>query len=440
MSKEDFTLAGSIFSIGQCGLDDKAEFAKVIEQKKQREVVAAIFWLCERHPELQTDLSRLCDRLELSRSGLMARVNALIKQGYITMEKVYFDKGHRNFYSLKAPREIAIAVSSNPNLEESNQLKKWREDLFKGVPVVDVPERLVAKGDRFLVFALAPALRLGNKGANLTYKRTKVYYGKGSFETEARATEDTILAGVLDMRALASAQTIIRHRITNVESGEPTDRGFVIEMRDICRIMGLPDTAPNKNAVFDQLSRWKTTEFVIRSVSNKAIDFASEFYEIDVYFNVIDELTVQHATRSGKTAQKVNVVFNPRLLNIITNNSNILTVHDEIMRDRNPSPLLHLLYYWLRSFVRHRWDEAMTISARQLHAQLRREVPFSVFQRELLNLLEKRPRRAPGVAALPGYLVAYDKEKGEIHMKADPDDQVVGRQSLLETQVRRLAK
>jgi len=429
-------LSGSLFTLGECGeIDRKALERTLADSPKLAELVRSVFALCKEHPEMMTDITHVRADLGLSRSGLVKRVNALIDEGLMEAKKRTDPRGHRNVYVVLSPAEAELrksAATIEPH-EQNAALVPQVPALFPDLPEVEMPEKFIGKGERFLVFTLASALRLGRTGKNLQYRRVRLRLKRGWCDLEVRAAANSYIPSILDTRPLIAALTLVREYANNIEGGKSQDQGHVVRMADICCAMGLDPSPSNKNACFAQLARWRSSEFVIRAVMRNALDFASDLFEIDRYFSVIDDLTVEHVTDSGKTVNRVHIVFNPRIIKTFGHYWRYLTVHHEILRARQPKALWLMLYFWCRRVVRHEFREPMDIPIERLQKELHAESPLRRFKQQLGELIqENQVEGSPHTAKIPGYFISWAPREGKVAFCADPQDPVVGRNSLAE--------
>lgn len=433
--------SGAVFELGDCTPADFPGLLQVLElYPKQRELLQGIFDLCTMDAESGTDMPTLCEHLNIARPTVLQRLAPLMELGLVCnqMRQVHERARSVNVYQLQRPPALPISLppaggapasevpSSQGHFEFSGQdLAAHRELHYHP----DVHRRMKWKADRLIVLSFLAGLRVGKTGADLHRKETRIYMGDRYFNLEVRAPAPLFIPGVLDLRVLIVVFSLIRNSLAHAKSAVTAEDGYVMKMSEICQAMGLEAIAGNKRHLFEQLHRWRSSEFLI-TADHGALDFANDTFEENRSFNVIAELNVlKHVSAEGKVPELVHLTLPSGILKELRDQNRTLSMHQEIIRERKPKPYYHLVYFWCRRVVKHAVTPRIyTLS--HLHREIQPKMTLKRFRAVWLEVLRDHQVSAlEGTAKIPGYLIRYNRQREEAAIVADPTDPIVGENS-----------
>ena len=441
MSKER---SGALFELGDCTIEDLPTLFRGLElYPKQCELLQGIFDLCAADEQGSTDMPSLCEHLNIARPTVLQRLGRLVELGMVSSEMRQVHEGLRrsNVYQVQRP----IAVSQGTALpvpvaaddsETPPAVRGQSEFEFANKELVghrelhyhpDVHRRMKWKADRLVVFSFLAGLRLGT--ASPSRKVTRIYMGERYFNLEVRAPSGSLIAGVTDLRVLIVVFSLIRESLIHAKGIVGAEEGYLIKMEEICQAMGMDPLPGNKRSLYEQLHRWRSSEFII-SDDRGALRFADDAIEENKSFNVISELHVlKHVSPAGKTPELIHLALAPGIMKELRDRSRTLSIHQQILRDRKPSPLYHLFYYWCRRVVQHA-QEPKFFTVSHLQRELLPHMTVIRARSELLVLVsEHRMGGDPHYAKFPGYLARFHQERDGVSIMADPADPLVGENS-----------
>jgi hypothetical protein len=437
--------SGALFELGSCTQEDLPVLFHTLEMyPKQCELLQVLFDLCG-EGDGTTDMPSLCERLNIARPTVLQRLARLIELGIVSseMKQVYEGARSVNVYRIRRPpaapslqppspavgHELPATVAPNSESEfgQQGELEFIGRDLVGHRELhyhPDVHRRMTWKADRLIVLSFLAGLRVGKTGVEVSQKQTRIYMGDRYFTLQVRAPTGAFIPSVVDLRVLIVVFSLIRDSLFH-NKPVSDDGGYLIKMEEICAAMSLDPLPGNKRHLYDQLYRWRYSEFVITG-DHGALSFASGVFEKDSSFNVISELHVlKHVTKEGKTPELVYLALAPGIQRELRDLKSTLSIHQQILRERKPKPQYHLVYYWCRRVVQHA-EQPKTFSLVHMHREIRPQLSLKRFRAEFLEVL--RDHYVPGEQAtkIPGYLLRYHRERDEVSIMADPLDPIVG--------------
>jgi hypothetical protein len=408
-----------------------------LDRRSEVAFLDALFDLAGNAPDYAVDMGSLEDRLGLKRPAILKAVASLMSSGVLHKTDIAYYPGKRGvtLYVLAPPEELPAAPLPALSAEPPQLDLPMGTDLFSQAvqlrydAVLD--RNMPWKGERLVVFNLTALLRSGRTGANTQIIQTQIRQGKRYCYAEARAAAGTMLAGVLDLRPLIVLLTLVRQHL-NALDGRPAENLFTISIRDICEAMALESSPSNVRAVFAQIKRWWQTTYLIVDDLYGMFDWAPNLFEGGQGFSVIASLDyVSWIGRDGVTPEKIRVRLYPPIYDALRENDRVLSVHKEILQDRNPHPLRHKLYYWCRRVVQHD-HEPREFLLDHIRAEIDPNKQLPEFRREFREALcPEADAGRPYQARVHGYRIWYlPNESRPRHdvasIGADPRDPIVG--------------
>jgi hypothetical protein len=428
----------------------------LLKYPKQRELVEHIFDLCLEDPEFTTDMPTLMERTGISRPTILQRLEKLtaLNRVVVTKDQVYSGMRSVNVYQLVRPTAATLALPApippDPDSELLEELPVYPmasgdsqqaafEFIGTNLPDVtqlhyhpEVNDRLAWKGERFTVFSLMAGLRVGRHGKDVSIKQTRIYMGQAWFLLEVRSVQESIIPSIIDLRVLIVVCTLIKEHLDHAENQGDPNKGYLLSMTSICQAMDMPAIGGNKRYLYEQLQRWKTSEFVIKQAMHGALRSTPPWlFAINRLFNiVIDLLVVQAIGTDGATPEMVHIILHPAMIEALRDHRQSLSIHPEILRARKPQPFLHLMYYWCRRVVKHSLAPQI-YRLDHLHREIKPSVSLIKFRGELLALLKRHRTHRPntGDSLIPGYILRYNEQADELMVRVQPDDKIIGENS-----------
>jgi hypothetical protein len=432
---------GALFSLGSAAPGDRHRYALAPERRSEHALLDALFDLAGSAADYAVDMGRLEERLGLKRPAILKAVGALLSSGVLVKTELPYYPGRRSvtLHVLVSPDELMPASVPALSAEPPQLDLPIGDDLVRQAiqlrydAVLD--RNMPWKGERLIVFNLTALLRSGRTGPSTQLIQAQVRQGKRYCQAEARAAAGTMLAGVLDLRPLVVLLTLVRQHLKAL-NGRPAENLFTIGLRDICEAMAIEPSSSNVRAVFAQVKRWWRTTYMIVDDLYGMFDWAPNIFEGGEGFSVISSLNyVSWIGRDGVTPEKIQVRLYPPIYEALAESDRALSVHKEIVQDRQPHPLRHKLYYWCRRVVQHE-HEPREFLLDHVRAEIDPHKPLPEFRREMREALAPPGMEAgkPYQARVPGYRIWYHpnapRPKHDVlRIGADPRDPIVGESS-----------
>jgi hypothetical protein len=431
---------GALFSLGTVAPGDRARYTLPPERRGEHALLDALFDLAGAAEDYAVDMGTLEGHLGLKRPAILKTVNALMASGFVHKGEIAYYPGRRSvtLYVLSPADELPPASPLALAAEPPQLDLPMGEDLFpqsvqlRYDPMLD--RNLPWKGERLVVFNLTALLRSGRTGPNTQMIQTEIRQGKRYCLAEARAATGTMLAGVLDLRPLVVLLTLVRQHL-NALDGRPAENLFTISLRDVCEAMAIEASSSNIRAIYAQLKRWWQTTYMIVDDLYGMFDWAPNLFDRGQGFSVITVWDyVSWIGPQGVTPERIRVRLYPPIYEALKESDRALSVHREIVQDRQPHPLRHKLYYWCRRVVQHE-HEPRQFLLDHVRAEIDPKKPLPEFRREVREALAPEMEAGgPYQARVPGYRIWYQPNAGRpkhdlLVIGADPRDPIVGESS-----------
>jgi hypothetical protein len=432
---------GALFSLGVAAPTDRQRFHACLEHAADHTLVDAIFDLASAAADYAVDMASLEEHLGLKRPGILKSTSRLIAAGVLLKTELAYYPNRRavTVHVFVPPDELESSpVAARLTSEDPQLTMPIGEDLLRQAIQLRydglLDRKMPWKGERFVVFNLTALLRSGRTGSDTQYISVELRQGKRYCLAEARAAVGTMLAGVLDLRPLVVLLTLIRQHLLAL-NGRAAENLFRISLRDVCEAMGIDPSSSNVRAVHAQLKRWwQTTYWIVNDIYGM-FDWAGQAAHLSKGITVLTQFdSVSWAGKEGITPELVQVKLYDSIYEALLEEDGALSVHDEILKDREPHPLRHKLYYWCRRVVQHH-HQFREFLLDHIRAEITPKKPLSEFRRELREALADYAKAGENYRArIPGYLLNYvpnpERPKHDIlAIAADPRDRIVGETS-----------
>ena len=448
---------GSLFSLGSVSAADLPRFLRALRQHarartsydRQRQILEAWFDLCTESPDGIVDRDTFCERIDITRSGLIHHLNALERFEMVSRSERRPDAKRRRVvcYTLCLPGPVAgpapeipdlfdhavlgVGDAQSAKLEERDALQALfrRPDSVTCTPVA--PEKTTFKGERLTVFTLAPALNIGRHGA--ASKTTRIWRGSRSFVVTVRALAEHRIPNVQDLRPFVVAWTLARDQLSYAREGAPAQPVFVMSLRTICEQMGFRNPAANNlRQTFQRLRRFRSSEWqltddrynVLRNLRTGGM------LERDKYMSFISDLeVVSTVSAHGKTPEIIAITFHPALTPVLSDATRSLTLHKEFIQGKYRE-FDQLVYQWCRMVVQHN-HEPREYALERVHREAHPSVGLTQFQQGLERMAaDSRYERVSDAGypmlLIPGYFLAFDFARSTVGAHARSDDPHLG--------------
>ena len=448
---------GSLFSLGSVSPGDLPRFLRALRHhapsrasyERQRQILEAWFELCGESPDGIVDRDTFCERVDITRSGLIHHLKALERLEMIARSERRPDARRRRVvcYALRLPGRIparspeipdlfdnaliGVGDAQSAKLEERDALQAFfrRPDSVTCTPVE--PEKTTFKGERLTVFTLAPALNIGRQGASS--KSTRIWRGSRSFVVTVRALAEHRIPNVQDLRPFVVAWTLARDQLPHLGAGAPAHPVFVMSLRTICKQMGFRSPAANNlRQTFQRLRRFRSSEWQLTDDRYNVLGSlrTGGVLERDKYMSFISDLEVVSTVGAlGKTPEIVAITFHPALTPVLTDASRSLTLHKEFIQGKYRE-FDQLVYQWCRMVVQHN-HEPREYALERVHREAHPSVGLAQFRQGLERMAgdsRYEPMSDAGYPMLliPGYFLAFDFARDAVIAHARHDDPHLG--------------
>ena len=448
---------GSLFSLGRVLVNDLPRLLTTLRQhapsrasfERQREILQAWFDLCTQSPDGIVDRDSFCERVDITRSGLIHHLNALERLGMIARSERRPDTRRRRVvcYELRLPGSVAgrapeipdlfddvllgVGDAQSARLEERDALEAFfrRPDSVTCTPVDS--NKTTFKGERLTVFTLAPALNVGRQGA--TSKTTRIWRGSRSFVVTVRALAEHRIPNVQDLRPFVVAWTLARDQLPHLGAGAPAQPVFVMSLRTICKQMGFRNPAANNlRQTFQRLRRFRSSEWQLTDDRYNVLKNlrTGGMLERDKYMSFISDLEVVSTVGAhGKTPEIIAVTFHPALTPVLSDASRSLTLHKEFIQGKHRE-FDQLVYQWCRMVVQHN-HEPREYALTRVHREAHPSVGLVQFRQGLERMAgDSRYERIADAGypmlLMPGYFLALDFARDTLIAHARHDDPHLG--------------
>ena len=448
---------GSLFSLGRISSDDLPRFLQALRHgavsraslDRQRQILEAWFDLCTESSDGIVDRDTFCERVDITRSGLIHHLNALERLGMVSRSERRPDAKRRRVvcYTLRLPCPLATPAPEIPDLfdnavlgvgdaqsaklEERDALQALfsRSDSVTCTPV-DY-EKTTFKGERLTVFTLAPALNIGRQGA--ASKTTRIWRDSRSFVVTVRALAEHRIPNVQDLRPFVVAWTLARDQLPHLREGAPAQPVFVMSLRTICEQMGLRNPAANNlRQTFQRLRRFRSSEWQLTDDRYNVLKSlrTGGMLERDKYMSFISDLEVVSTVGAhGKTPEIIAITFHPALTPVLSDATRSLTLHKEFIQGKYRE-FDQLVYQWCRMVVQHNHD-ARDYALERVHREAHPSVSLVQFRQGLErmaadNRYERIFDAGYPMLLIPGYFLAFDFARNTVIAHARRDDPHLG--------------
>jgi hypothetical protein len=433
------TRQGALFSLGSVQSSDRHRYSIPPDRRGEHQLLDALFDLAETSPDHAVDMRSMEERLGIRRPSILKSVARLLATGVLQKCEIDYYPGRRGVTlyvlitadQLPAAETAPVLPASPPpqmNLPMGGDLLRQAVQLrYDAMLDRNVPW----KGERLIVFNLTALLRNGRTGETRQVIQAEVRQGKRYCLMEARAPEGTMIAGVLDLRPLVVLLTLVRQHLRSLD-GRPAKNLFAISLRDICDAMAMKPSSSNCRAVFAQIFRWWRTTYLSIDNIYGMFDWAPNVFDAGVGFSVITSIEyISWIGQEGVTPEIIQIRLYEPIYEALLESDRALSVHREIVQDRQPHPLRHKLYYWSRRVVQHQ-HEPKEFLLDHIRAEIDPLKKLPEFRREFREGLSPESQNGQSFRArIPGYLLGYQPNRSRpkydiVLIAADPQDPVVG--------------
>lgn len=447
---------GSLFSLGPVSPDAlprllhhvRHHASSRVSANRQRQLVEAWIALCMESPDGIVDRDTFCERLDITRPGLIHHLNALERLGMVSRSERRPDARRRRVvcYELRMPGNIArapdipdlfdgamvgVGDADTARREEHDTLQAMfgRSDSVTCAPAD--PAKTTFKGERLTVFTLAPALNVGRQGA--TAKTTRIWRGSRSFVVTVRALAEHRIPNVHDLRPFVVAWTLARDQLPHLAEHVPSQPVFVMSLRTICGQMGFANpTANNLRQTFNRLRRFRSSEWQLTDDRYNVLRTfrTGGMLERDKYMSFISDLEVVSTVGAhGKTPEVIAITFHPALTPVLTDSKRSLTLHKEFIQGKYRE-FDQLVYQWCRQVVQHN-HEPCEYAIERMHREAHPSIGITQFRHGLERMADDRrydPVRDANypMLSIPGYFLAIDFARDSVVIYARHDDPHLG--------------
>ena len=451
---------GSLFSLGSVSPSDLPRFLRALRYhapsrasyERQRQILETWFDLCGESPDGIVDRDTFCERVDITRSGLIHHLKALERLEMIARSERRPDARRRRVvcYALRLPGHvpgrtpeipdlfdngpIAVGDVQSAKLEERDALQTFfsRPDSVTCSPTE--PEKTTFKGERLTVFTLAPALNVGRQGA--TSKTTRIWRGSRSFVVTVRALAEHRIPNVQDLRPFVVAWTLARDQLPHLGAKTPAQPVFVMSLRTVCGQMGFRNPAANNlRQTFQRLRRFRSSEWQLTDDRYNVLGSlrTGGVLERDKYMSFISDLEVVSTVGAlGKTPEIVAITFHPALTPVLSDATRSLTLHKEFIQGKYRE-FDQLIYQWCRMVVQHN-HEPREYALERVHREAHPSVGLVQFRQGLERMAaDSRYERISDAGypmlLIPGYFLAFDFARDVLIAHARHDDPHLGTSS-----------
>ncbi|MCA2420909.1 hypothetical protein P3602_21185 [Vibrio parahaemolyticus] len=234
---------------------------------KKREMVNAIFDICERSKESITSLSKVSDSFGLSVNTIRSYLKELEKLGVVETVTCTTDPINRRRGMLYVFKQPNLSAVFEKLVEEDSKQNDTRPIVqIEDVDLINQHELTDIAFCDLITTVLFGALRFNRKG-NATKIESHVLWGPERVAVETRSGKGERIALLFDLKyyigTITVLENIIKERIKNDELVTET---YNIPLNAILNSLRLPKTGGHKNSALTAIRRLSGTTFHIRQL------------------------------------------------------------------------------------------------------------------------------------------------------------------------------
>lgn len=416
---------GALFRVRGEFNPESTTVVRALYGKTTEKIYRAVVEWCQRDREGLTDMATVTACVNLTRSTVLLHL-AKLRDGGLIDERMVAGQIGRDGTRKRSAREYTLLLDGVPaNMATGNDDSGpviapppavQAEDIFYDP---SIHARIPWKAERLSLFNLLAALRISHTRQRMGQYNATVYIGPQRFNVEVSARRGSP-ASIMDVRTLIVVLTFVREYIRKASNGHHATR-FRLNVADICAARGLDTRPSNKRQIYTELSRWLSTLFKLTHWITR--DGTAEAVVLERNMSFVNSLDViSWAGAHGKTPEVVILELNSSVRKAITKDKGVLSVHDEILKERAPKALWLLLYFWCRRVVQHA-AFGREFSIEHLNRELRPDMAKRFWRMRWLGFLQQMDPAGEGTFEIPGYIVRYNRG-GDVTIHAQPGDPI----------------
>ena len=457
------------FAVDGAELDESA-LADILSHDaltdRDRSLLTAIFDLCSVQPHGAVGIEAVADRVgtvasggrNVSAKGVTHQAKRLEALGVFGSQTVRPPDKRRGrppllyVFDLKQPPgsvEVTTPSAPSPPLP-ANQL-----DLFDKASMLEElwDDRL--RIDDFWCGLIASALPISNR-ARLSLIETAVHYRGHDLPLQIATRHGNRIPSIRTMKTVIALLSLVEKIIQNQRSSAPDtsiDNRFVIDLRHVLQLLGLPNKGGNRRTVVQYLKQWEDTVFRFQELHPNALSVLQERYGAEAFgfhhHQLISQLCgVGELRDKQKIPTLIGLQLPAELVQRIADEGtyNLFSVTPAIMEEEDP--LAIALHLYCRKSLGHKRN-VLDIRLRTLWQRIGRSMTYRDFKHAFHTMLDsKRERMAqdpdyqsalkdlktgdnqppiPGAVVLGYWVIAMTPET--LTLTVDLDDPYVGQHS-----------
>lgn len=420
---------GAIFSLGDCGSNDRARFGALGLHPKHLELVLAVFDLTQESEDRVVDIYEVSAQIGIGWQGVRKRAIQLTELGVFHAQEQH-EPGRRPriVYVLQAPPE-ALPLAKTEHTQLPLEIGGHHLDVL----LSDQP-----RIDDLFCGVLFGSLRYSKRDTR-TVVSTTLRWGSESIPVEATAPADPGVAFLTDLRFAIAAMSIIEQIIRDQQrqNREVINR-FVLSVTDLLQIVGLASQGGNRQTATSALRRLASTQIRFLSLPEPFRQkFGSAFWgeqSVQLFHGLGIYGTEQPTV--GRTPDLFVLSLAEGIFRRLLAASvfTLFSAPKSLLQEKNPTAMAFA--FWARRAIGHGDRGTHWWPLRSVQQGVAPQTTLKEFRRVLSELLNARrivveqseeaplPRGYEFTALLHGYLVTLYSDR--IHVRPDPNDAYVG--------------
>lgn len=426
----DFSRKGPFFHVART---DDASLGAILAHPalndRDRSLITAIFDECAMAVNNVANIEDIAARLgdvekggrAFSANGVYKRAKALESLGLLSTQKVKRPDGGRGrpatLYVLRLNAD-ALPSPSEPSRDPLLELPLTQLELFdENALLRDLWDKRL-RIDDFWCGLLASVLPISDK-AHLSVLETHVYADGCEIPVTLSARPGSRIPTIRSIKTVIALLSLVEKIILQQQEqrpGDPIQNRFVIDLRHVLSLLGLPNKGGNRRTIVQHIREWEDTVFRFNNIHPIARDSLAERFGEEVFgfkhHQLISQLTGVGVLRDRqKIPTHLGFELPIDLVNRIadTGTFNLFTVTPAIMAEDNPLAIAFHLY--CRKNIGHK-SRVINVNLRTLWQRIAHSsMPFAKFKKGFLALLEQR--QAALLAQDPEYKAVYEALRSE---------------------------
>jgi|GEM_PF-2470070 len=388
--------------------------------ERDRDLLTAMYDLCSPPPHAAVSVEMVADRIGtvvnggrgVSAKGVTHQARRLEAMGVLTSTTLQPPKKRRGrppllyVFDLQRepapPHDITQADAQIP----ANQL-----DLFDKASMLEELWDHRLRIDDFWCGLIASALPISNR-ARLSLIETSIHYKGHELPLQIATRQGNRIPSIRTMKTVIALLSLVEKIIQNQRTSSTDDvvgSQFVIDLRHVLELLGLPNKGGNRRTVVQYLKQWEDTVFRFQELHPTALNALQERYGVEAFgfhhHQLISQLCgVGELRDKQKIPTLIGLQLPAELVKRIADEGtyNLFSVTPAIMQEEDPLAIAMHLY--CRKSIGHKRN-VLDIRLRTLWQRIGRSMTYREFKRAFHAMLDTKRQQ---MASDPAYQSALE--------------------------------